>query len=114
MQERLAYIALNQMSGLGPVGVGRLISAWGSPQVIWTASEEELRSVQGIGEKTAQRILRERDAVNPEQEEERALSQGIRLLTPLDAEYPSCLSSIHNPPLVLYVQGSFEPRMRGH
>ena len=106
MQERLAYIALNQMSGLGPVGIGRLISAWGSPQVIWTASEEELRSVQGIGEKTAQRILRERDAVNPEQEEERALSQGIRLLTPLDAEYPSCLSSIHNPPLVLYVQGS--------
>ena len=60
MQERLAYIALNQMSGLGPVGVGRWISAWGSLQVIWTASEEELRSVQGIGEKTAQRILRKR------------------------------------------------------
>ena len=35
MQERLAYIALNQMAGLGPVGVRRLIAALGSPQAIW-------------------------------------------------------------------------------
>ena len=106
MQERLAYIALNQMAGLGPVGVRRLIVALGSPQAIWTASEEDLSSVQGIGEKTAQAILRDRDVAEPEQEETRALAQGIRLITPLDAEYPSGLSSIHNPPLVLYVKGS--------
>ena len=106
MQERLAYIALNQMAGLGPVGVRRLIVALGSPQAIWTASEEDLCSVQGIGEKTAQAILRDRDVAEPEQEETRALAQGIRLITPLDAEYPSGLSSIHNPPLVLYVKGS--------
>ncbi|MDD5304839.1 MAG: DNA-processing protein DprA [Elusimicrobia bacterium] len=39
-------------------------------------------------------------------EELRAVSLGARLIVRGDPEYPDLLSSIHDPPLVLYVQGS--------
>ena len=108
MQERLAYIALNMMPGIGPVGVRRLISALGSPAAVWSATEEELLAVRGMGDKTVGRLLRDRDSVDPEAEERRAIALGVSLVTPLDMGYPKQLSTLHDPPLVLYVRGSLE------
>ena len=108
MLERWAYIALNMMPGVGPVGVRRLISALGSPAAVWSATEEELLAVRGMGEKTVGRLLRDRDTVDPEAEDQRAWAMGAMVVTPLDAEYPNQLSTLHDPPLVLYVRGSLE------
>jgi len=109
MTDREAYIALNQMEGLGPIKVRALIDVLESPQAVFEVKENALLRVHGIGQKLCSSILSQRGEINPQVEVERAAELGIRILTPLDSEYPEALKAIHDPPLALYVLGSFLP-----
>lgn len=109
MTDREAYIALNMMEGLGPIKVRALIDFLGSPQSVFEADGDQLQSVRGIGEKLRCSILEQRGQIDPAAETERAEALGIRIITPLDDEYPEALKAIHDPPLALYVRGNFLP-----
>jgi DNA processing protein len=109
MTEREALIALNLIRSLGPVRVRTLSEAMGSASAILTATEGDLRSVEGIGPKLAAMIVQERDAVDPVREERLARASDAHLVTWLDEEYPARLKGIHDPPLVLYVRGRLLP-----
>lgn len=110
MQERFAYIVLNMIEGLGPVSVRRLIDVLGSPKAILEADREALMEARGVGEKLALKIITQRDAIDVEAEVEKAADAGIRIVTPLDEEYPTALKTIHDPPLALYVKGNLLPQ----
>lgn len=110
MTPREAYIALNMMERVGPVRVRALEEALGSVETIFTASREDLLGVNGVGDKLADTIIRQRETLRPDKEEKRAVERGVRIVTRLDAEYPARLKSIHDPPLVLYVWGTLEER----
>ena len=88
MTDREAYIALNQMEGLGPIKVRALIDVLGSPQAVFEVEGNELLRVRGIGQKLSSSILSQRTQINPVEEVERAAELGIRIITPLDVEYP--------------------------
>lgn len=109
MTDREAYIALNRMEGLGPVKVRALIDVLGSPQAVFEVDGDALRRVRGIGDKLCGSILTQRSEIDPQAEIERAAELGIRIITPLDVEYPEALKTIYDPPLALYVRGSFLP-----
>jgi len=109
MTDREAYIALNQMEGLGPIKVRALIDMLGSPQAVFEVEGNALQQVRGIGQKLCASILSQRGEIDPQAEIEQAAELGIRILTPLDGEYPEVLKTIHDPPLALYVRGSFLP-----
>lgn len=109
MTAREAYIALNMMEGLGPIKVRALIGFLGSPQAVFEAGGDELQRVRGIGGKLRHSILGQRTQVDPVTEEELADGLGVRMITPLDMEYPDALKAIYDPPLALYVRGSFLP-----
>lgn len=109
MTDREAYIALNRMEGLGPIKVRALIDFLGSPRAVFEVDPSEFRHVRGIGEKLCASMAAQRSQMNPAEEIEKAQELGIRILTPLDAEYPDALKTIHDPPLALYVRGSFLP-----
>jgi DNA processing protein len=109
MQERLAYIVLNMIEGLGPVSVRRLIDALGSPKTILESDREALMKARGVGEKLALKIVAQRDSIDPSEEIDKAADQGARIVTPADDEYPKALKAIHDPPLALYVRGRFIP-----
>ncbi|MEI8243568.1 MAG: DNA-processing protein DprA [bacterium] len=109
MTERDAFIALNQVSGLGAITVKRMIEAFGSAAAVFHAGEKELRRVQGVGLDRAQSFRRELDQVRADGEMARADEMGVRLLTWVDAGYPALLKTIADPPLVLYVAGAVEP-----
>jgi DNA processing protein len=109
MQERLAYIVLNMIEGLGPVSVRRLIDCLGSPKAILEADREALTEARGVGEKLALKIITQRDSIDPEAEIDKAADSGARIITLIDDEYPDVLKTIHNPPLVLYIKGHFLP-----
>lgn len=109
MTERDAYIALNMMDRIGPVGVRSLVSVLGSASAIFSASPVELQQAEGIGKQLAEGILKRRDALDLEGELQRAEETGTRLITPLDDEYPAALKTIHDPPLALYVRGQIRP-----
>ena len=106
MDERLAYITLNMIEGLGPVTVRRLIDCLGAPKAILEATREELMQARGVGEKLALKILVQRDAIDAVAEVERAADVGARIITQVDSEYPEVLKAIHDPPLALYIRGS--------
>ena len=109
MTDREAYIALNMMEGLGPIKVRALIDMLGSPQAVFEVEGNDLLRVRGIGQKLSASILSQRGEIDPQAEIEQAAELGVRILTPLDGEYPEVLKTIHDPPLALYVRGSFLP-----
>ena len=109
MTEREAYIALNMMEGIGPVGVRALIERLGSPQAIFEAAREELLSAEGIGSVVADKIVEQRASARPADELKRAAKLGATIITRADAEYPGELAGIHDPPLALYVLGNLLP-----
>ena len=109
MTEREAFIALNQVPGLGAITVKRMIAAFGSAAAIFHAGEQDLPRVPGIGQERARSFRRELDQVRADGEIARADELGVQLLTWADAAYPALLKAIADPPLVLYVAGAVEP-----
>jgi len=112
MDERTAYIALNLMEGIGPVGVRALVTALGSAAAVFEAPAGELQRATGIGTAAADRILAQRGTLAVEAEIERAEAVGVRIVTMLDPEYPEALKQIHDPPLALYMRGRLQSRDR--
>jgi DNA processing protein len=112
MLEREAYIALNMMEGVGPVGVRALMDALGSAEAVWRAPAEELRRGGEAARRSAAAILEQRESVDWRGEVARAEGHGVRLVTPVDEEYPRRLLEIHDPPLALYVCGTLQERDR--
>ncbi len=112
MTEREAYIALNMMSDIGPVGVRALVDAFGSASAVLEADREALRATPGVGRAQVAAILNQRETLKWEREIEQAQALGLSLVTPLDEDYPERLKTIHDPPLALYVSGRLTGRDR--
>lgn len=93
------------MEGVGPVSVQALVAALGTPGAIWEADRPTLLEVPGIGPGLADKILRQRNQLDPQNEIRRAAQLGAVLITPADPGYPPALTQIHDPPLALYVRG---------
>lgn len=98
--------------GIGPISVGRIVSAAGGAEAACSADVDLLNNVEGIGLTKSRAIraaLRHADSeVDPELE--RVAAKGFSLVCPDDSVYPPLLRSIPDPPTVLYVRGALEPR----
>jgi DNA processing protein len=103
-----SWLRLIRAEGVGPITFRRLLDHFGNLDKIFGASIEQLTKVQGIGNKTAEGIVRTRLAFNAEQEMEEAARQGVRILHWDDPRYPPPLKGIDDPPPVLYVKGTLE------
>lgn len=112
MDEREAYIALNMMEKVGPVGVRSLVSVLGSAKAIFGAGREQLMAARGIGKELAEAIVSQRDRVDWKGEIEKAGRLGGRIIAQIDEEYPAQLKEIHDPPLALNIWGKLESRDR--
>ena len=105
MTSREATIALNILSGIGPVRVRKLVDALGSAEEILSASQHVLERVEGIGPKTARIITEWESSVDLVGEIDSAKARGIHVLTQEDEMYPEPLLKMYDAPLVLYVWG---------
>lgn len=105
MTDREALIILNMLPGVGPIKVGELSVALGSPSAILAASTSKLVSVQGIGQKLAGEIAGWEKKVNLKEELELAERAKVRIITTTDSDFPETLKQIYDVPLVLYVRG---------
>jgi DNA processing protein len=95
---------------MGPVRLRRLLGVFGEPDRVLSAKRDALCRVEGIGPDVANAIVRWESLVDLGAELDRIERAGVTVLTEADAEYPSHLAQIHNPPIALYVRGSLEPR----
>ena len=107
MDSREALIALNLIEGVGPVRVRQLLELFGDAAKILSASRSELLHVRGIGEDTAEAIVKWETTVDLAAELKRIQDFGCSVLTQNDPEYPELLRQIYDPPVVLYIRGAF-------
>lgn len=106
MQQSLKYwIWLSSLRGIGPKKYSRLLEAFGEPQGIWDASEDNLKGLPFLTPPNIAQLIdkKQRDAV--EKHLEAIDKHQIKVVTIKDEEYPSYLKNIYDPPTVLYVKG---------
>lgn len=106
------WLQLALTEGIGPILTRRLIDAAGNVESACQASASLLRTIEGIGTAKSNMIhasLR-RAADEAPREMERTHEAGAHIICPDDQAYPILLNSIPDPPCVLYVKGTVEPR----
>jgi DNA processing protein len=98
--------------GIGPILSRRIIDAMGSAKAACGASAAALAQIDGIGSAKSRTIHAslQQAAIEAPREIERAAGMGVQIICPDDATYPVLLRSIPDPPNVLYVKGTLEPR----
>jgi DNA processing protein len=102
------WLALKSTEGIGNLGFRNLLESIGTPRAVFSASLNALKSVQGVGEKTAAAI---KDFKNWEKvDEDLTLAEklNVDILTCQDSSYPRNLLNIYDFPVLLYVRGSLK------
>jgi len=102
------WLSLIRADGVGPVNFRRLVETLGSIEAVLGASVRQLTKVDGIGEKTAERIVRSRGRFDAAKELDLAAKHGVWLMCLDDPRYPAALRQIYDPPPVLYVKGTVQ------
>ena len=101
--ERLGWIGLNMVPGLGPRRIRRLVDCLQGAQEAWQAPEHLLAEALGI--RLARNVARHRSKLDPVKELEKAHNRGLRILTPICPDYPPLLKTIVDAPAALYCWG---------
>ena len=107
LEERLAWVGLSMVKGIGPARFRRLVAHFGSAQAAWQASRGALLAAR-LPEGVADALLGLRSRLNLRLLWEQWQQQGIAVLTWEDGEYPQRLKRIDSPPPVLYVRGRLQ------
>jgi DNA processing protein len=110
MDAREALVALNLIEGVGPVRVRQLLEHFGDAPAILSASKTQLLQARGIGEDTAEAIVHWEKSIDLSAELKRIAEFGCHIVALGDAEYPELLRQIYDPPIVLYVKGTLNPK----
>lgn len=98
MTDKLAWLALRGITGVGPVLFYRLIQALGSPVQVFEGPESELRAVRGVSAAVAQAIMGFQYWDRVEEQLSRLKAFGAEILTLDDPQYPVRLREIPFPP----------------
>lgn len=110
MDSHEAFVALNMISGVGPVRVRLLLEQFGDAPAILAASESQLQRISSIGPELASSIAHWQDSVDLAGEMKRIEQFGCKIVIQSDENYPSLLKQIYDPPIVLYVKGELLPK----
>ena len=99
--------ALNTINGLGPQRMKMLLDFFDSSEKAWQSDFQNLvRS--GIGESLANKIISEREKLNPDEEMEKLAKENIRMIALYDPLYPPLLREIPSAPSILYIKSALE------
>jgi DNA processing protein len=107
VDDRVDWIALAAVEGVGPALFRRLLERFETPGRALYASRAELAGIRGMNDAVAAAISGTACRQFAEAEWQRLKQYAdVRLLTFLDADYPRRLFEIGSPPPVLYVRGT--------
>ena len=102
-----ALVTLNLIPGLGSMRIQALLEYFGSAELVLNAPAQMLANVPRIGHRMAEAIADWKNCTNVQAELQYAADYGVRVITILDDEYPEYLRRMQDPPIVLYVRGSW-------
>ncbi len=104
--DRLDYLRLALVPGVGPRTLASLLEFFGSPGEVLRATLSRLGEVERVGPKIAMAI---RDASHNEfalQVVKKCDEQKVTILLPGDPDFPRLLQELADPPPVLFMRGS--------
>ncbi len=108
-------LILTAIPGIGPARLRALLSRFGNCASVAQATPRELGAVEGIDRRSAASIagfFRSSSATSAEHDADDQIARmrrcGGRVITLWDAEYPSNLKRIYDPPPFLFLRGSFD------
>ena len=101
------WLALSLTPGLGPTRIRKLIEHYGTAEKVFHASLTELEAT-GMPAVSAQSIATGKSLELAQQECEKAVEAGAKIISLSDPEYPSRLKEIYDPPVILFVKGNVE------
>src|SRR6202051_170492 len=102
-QQATYWLALALTQGLGPTRIRKLIEHFGSAESVFHASLTELEAT-GMRAVSAQSIATGKSLELAQQECAKAIEAGAKIISLSDAEYPSRLKEIYDPPVILFVK----------
>lgn len=105
-QERLSFLALHFIPGIGDYLVKQLISYCGSAEAVFKKPKGKLLKIPGIGEVTAQSILTQKTFTLAEKEFHKAEKEKTEIVFFTDPHYPARLKLIEDAPSLLYIKGN--------
>ncbi len=105
-EELTACLALNRVTGVGPLAYSNLFQCFGSASAVFKANRTQLSRVPGVADDVADLLLKGVAATNVEQDvlwlEEDPCHQ---VIFSQHQDYPELLTRIHRPPPVLFLKG---------
>ena len=108
IDDRVRTAALALRGGVGWKLLNRLLARFGDLEHALSASEDDLRSVPGIGKSLAHRIARI-ELFSVARDLRRLQLLGIQATVWQDAEFPATLNALDDRPLVLFWRGTLLP-----
>lgn len=108
MSDKIYWVALAITSGIGPRTFVALVERFGTPAMVFQASEEELTAVPRVTAETAAQI-RATDIDRVENELYALTEEGVFVVTLDDADYPHNLAQLDDAPPVLFIRGALRP-----
>lgn len=100
------FIALTLIPGIGPVNAKSLLSYCGSAEKIFKTKASQLLKIPGIGEATADAIIRQDVFARVDEEMLFLENRNIQCLTFMDDNFPKRLKNCVDSPIVLYYSGN--------
>jgi DNA processing protein len=109
MTDKLPWLGLRSIPGVGLVLGQRLLQRFGDPGAVFRALLRDLAAVKGMTPALAQAILSFRDWDKLEEQLARLTAQGAEMIPRDDPRFPARLQEIPYPPPFLLVKGSLTP-----
>ncbi|MFN8373485.1 MAG: DNA-processing protein DprA [Anaerolineae bacterium] len=109
MTEHKYWLGFSLVPGIGTKRTLNLLNKFGQLSSAWKANETQLLEA-GLEAQPTHNLLQFRKKIDLERELARVERVKAWLLTFADANYPSLLKQIADPPLVLYVRGTLTPQ----
>jgi DNA processing protein len=104
MTQAAFLVALQLVDGLGSARIKLLLDFYLTPQAVWEAPLAELTAFK-LPYQVIKNIQSARININPAEEYQRIVNQGIQVICFFDPHYPEHLKQIDHPPVLLYLVG---------
>jgi DNA processing protein len=109
IKDELTYwVALKAVEGVGSVAYRNLLTAFGSPGLVFEATLHQLEQTAGLNHKTARNIKDFRGWERAGAEIDKAAREGVSIVTTKDSSYPERLRHIYDCPPLLYTKGTLQ------